>query len=216
MRAENAWGTRIESGGEDPRQDLTFGYWHFHPEVDGGQPFGVARAQSLHCLRPARSFYARVNASLWGPGRANRPPGVLWGRRGREGKGRGDITESGRVGFYSPRARHIVYPKNTLRAHAIAWHAALSNGRREYLSPTSPTSLGPGLSISAIAIEARWVRRACRWTCAWIMHIAAAVVNFDGRIETSARFRRVFVYFGLFRWRREPRKRNFGGQNVIL
>jgi len=33
-----------------PRQGLTFGYWHFHPGVDGGQPFGVARAQSLHCL----------------------------------------------------------------------------------------------------------------------------------------------------------------------
>lgn len=37
----------------------------------------------------------------------------------------GDATESGRVGFYSPRARHIVYPKNTLRAHAIVRHAAL-------------------------------------------------------------------------------------------
>lgn len=132
-RAENAWGTRIESGGEDPRQDLTFGYWHFHPGVDGEQPFGVARAQSLHCLRPARSFYARVNASLWGPGRANRPPGGL-GAEGKEREGKGDTTESGRVGFYSPRARHIVYPKNTLRAHAIAWHAALSNGERVSLA----------------------------------------------------------------------------------
>lgn len=67
MKGTLGVGVRVENGGEDPRQDLTFGYWHFHPGVDGGQPFGVARAQSLHCLRPARSFYARVNASLWGP-----------------------------------------------------------------------------------------------------------------------------------------------------
>lgn len=145
MRAENAWGgTHRKPGREDPRQDLTFGYWHFHPGVDGGQPFGVARAQSLHCLRPARSFYARVNASLWGPGRANRPTEGRGGRGGGGGRGE-DTTESGRVGFYSPRARHIVYPKNTLRAHAIAWHAALR--RRESISPTSPTSLGQAIDI---------------------------------------------------------------------
>lgn len=75
-----------------------------------------------------------------------------------DGPGRGGLTESGRVGFYSPRARHIVYPKNTLRAHAIARHAA-DRGERERETVYRRHDLGyvdaPAISMSAIAIEAR-------------------------------------------------------------
>jgi len=67
------------------------------------------------------------------------------GQGGPADRGREGATESGRVDFYSPRARYIVYPKNTLRAHAIARHAAFRRGEstslRRPLSPTSSSAI---------------------------------------------------------------------------
>lgn len=169
LRAGNAWGTyrngTIGKALKGLRQDLTFGYWHFHPGVDGGQPFGVARAQSLHCLGRRARFM----------------PASTLHYRAREGTGgggdRGAGGPAGRGAQPSPvELASIAHVPATLSIPRIHYAPTRSSGTRlfdsrEYLSSTSPTS--SRLSISAIAIEARWARRACRWTCAWIMHNAA-------------------------------------------
>lgn len=146
-RAENrVGGLRVENSVGKTRGKT----WHlvtdiFTPGLTAGNPLALpALNHSIVFGRRARFMPASTLHYGARGGPTDRPRGVEGeGERGR--KGEGDRTESGRVGFYSPRARHIVYPKNTLRAHAIAWHAALR--RRESISPTSPTSLGQAIDI---------------------------------------------------------------------
>lgn len=174
-RAEN----RVGGGGglrvENPVGKTRGKTWHlvtdiFTPGLTAGNPLALpALNHSIVFGRRARFMPASTLHYGARGGPTDRPRGV----RGRgKGGGRGRGTEPSPVELAS--IAHVPATLSIPRIHYAPTRSPgtrLSDGERVSRRPRRRRS--GRLSISAIAIEARWVRRACRWTCAWIMHNVA-------------------------------------------